>query len=157
MGTSVGQICKRNPVTCASDAEITDVVDLMREQQVGSVILVQEMTDGTRPYGIITDRDLVVRVFTAGVEYDSLTIRDVATTDLKLVRENDGMGEAIHVMHEAGIKRLPVVDSVGRLIGIISGDDLLLHLANEVQELASLFIRGTAEESASPGDAAAPV
>jgi len=50
-------------------------------------------------------------------------------------------------MREEGVKRLPVVDALGRLIGIVSGDDLLLHIANEVQALASLFMRGTAAES----------
>lgn len=150
MGMSVGQICKRNPVTCMRDAEIRDVVGLMRERKVGSVIVVQELTGETRPYGIITDRDLVVRVISAGEDLDSLTIRDVATTDLRVVREHDSIGEAIHIMHEAGIKRLPVVDALGILIGIISGDDLLLHLANEVQELAALFARGAAQTTPAP-------
>ncbi len=155
MGTSVGQICNRKPVTCAHDAEIRDVVNLMRDEQVGSVILTQKMVDGTRPYGVVTDRDLVVRVIAAGLDIETLTIRDVATTDLKSIHENDRIGDAIHMMREAEIKRLPVVDTLGRLIGIISGDDLLLHLANEVQELASLFMRGTNEEhtSASPSPA----
>jgi signal-transduction protein with cAMP-binding, CBS, and nucleotidyltransferase domain len=141
MGTSVGQICNRNTVTCASDAEIRNVVALMSERHVGSVILVQEMADGPRPYGIVTDRDLVVRIIAAGVDMDSLTIRDVATMDITVVQENDGIGEAVHLMHEAGINRLPVVDRRGILIGVISGDDLLLHLAEQVQELASLFMR----------------
>ncbi len=155
MGTSIGQICNRKPVTCAHDAEIRDVVALMRDKAVGSVILTQTMSDGTRPYGVVTDRDLVVHVIAAGVDIDSLTIRDVATTDLKSIHENDRIGEAIHMMREAEIKRLPVVDTLGRLVGIISGDDLLLHLANEVQELASLFMRGSNEEHTSASRAPA--
>jgi len=147
MTISIAQICNKNPVTCAIDAEVRDVVNLMREKQVGSVIVVNEMTDGTRPYGIITDRDLVVRVIAAGVDLESLVIRDIATTEIAVGRDTDSAGEAIHVMREEGVKRLPVVDALGRLIGIVSGDDLLLHIANEVQALASLFMRGTAAES----------
>jgi len=156
MGMSVGQLCKRNPVTCAFDAEIRDVVGLMREREVGSVIVVQELSGEMRPYGIITDRDLIVRVISSGENLDSLTIRDVATTDLRVVREHDSVGEAIHIMREAGIKRLPVVDALGILVGIISGDDLLLHLANEVQELAALFARSAVYAVPDPAAASAP-
>ncbi len=150
MSMSVGQICKRNPVTCARDAEIREVVGLMRERGVGSVIVVQELTGEMRPYGIITDRDLVVRAISAGEDINSLTIGDVATTDVRVAREHDSIGEAIHIMREAGIKRLPVVDALGILIGIVSGDDLLLHLANEVQELAALFARNVTETTPDP-------
>lgn len=87
MGLSVGQICKRKPVTCTRDAEIKDVVDLMRERRVGSVIVVHESAGAVRPYGLITDRDLVVRVISTGASLDSLAVKDVATSELIVGRE----------------------------------------------------------------------
>jgi CBS domain-containing protein len=96
----------------------------MAERNVGSVVVVK---DG-RPLGIVTDRDLALRVLGRGRSGRDVRARSIMTTPLLFVRSDASPEEAISLMREARVRRLPIVDEGGLLAGIVCLDDLVQHL-----------------------------
>ncbi|TXI24653.1 MAG: CBS domain-containing protein [Nitrosomonas sp.] len=138
---SIGEICNRKVVVMQREETIAEAAKLMRDQHVGSVLIVDEQ-DGKRvPVGIVTDRDLVVEVIAPELDADAITVGDIMMTGFAVVKEETGVFEAIQYMRTKGIRRLPVVDAEERLIGIVTLDDLLILLAEELDALAKLVAR----------------
>jgi len=138
---SIGEICNRKVVVMQREETIVEAAKLMRDQHVGSVLIVDEQ-DGKRvPVGIVTDRDLVVEVIAPELDADAITVGDIMMTGFAVVKEETGVFEAIQYMRIKGIRRLPVVDAEERLIGIVTLDDLLILLAEELDALAKLVAR----------------
>jgi CBS domain-containing protein len=99
-----------------------------------------------RPLGIVTDRDIVLSVVATGLDSQVFTVGDLILKDLVTCQEDDGLFECIQKMRIHGIRRMPVVDREGVLVGIISVDDLIQLLAEELTELGKLIAREQAEE-----------
>jgi CBS domain-containing protein len=93
----------------------------MDKKNVGSVVVVK---DG-KPVGILTDRDIAIRVVAKQADMDSTLVKDVMTGKIVTGREGQRAAELAKVMHENGIRRVPIVDKKGKLTGIITLDDLL--------------------------------
>lgn len=136
---SVGQICNRDTVIARKEDSIVEIAKLMRELHVGSVIIVEDAEDGVKPVGIVTDRDLVVEILAAQIDPDTVAIGDIMSYELTTAQENDGLWETLQRMRAKGIRRLPVVDGQGLLLGILSSDDLLELLAGELGELVRII------------------
>jgi CBS domain-containing protein len=138
---SVGQICNRDTVIARKEDSIVEIAKLMREFHVGSVVIVEDVAEGVKPVGIVTDRDLVVEILAAQLNPDTVTIGDVMSFELTSAREDDGLWDTLQRMRVRGVRRVPVVDGNGNLRGILSSDDLLELLAGELGELAKLINR----------------
>jgi CBS domain-containing protein len=119
----------------------------MRQFHVGDLVVVEQQDGKSRPVGIVTDRDIVLEVVAAEVAADSLMVGDIMTADPATVRGSEGVFETLRYMRDRGVRRLPVVDSASWLIGIITLDDLLELLAEEMGELAKLVGRARQRES----------
>lgn len=91
--------------------------------------------------GILTDRDIVVEVIAAGREPASLTVGAVMAHELVTASEEQGVFETIQQMRANGIRRVPIVDRKGSLIGVVSVDDLIEMLADELGGIAELMQR----------------
>lgn len=138
---SIGEICNRKVVVMQREETIAEAAKLMRDQHVGSVLIVNEQ-DGKRvPIGIVTDRDLVVEVIAPELDPDAITVGDIMMTSFVVVKEDTGVSEAIQYMRAKGVRRLPVVDAEAKLLGIVTLDDLLILLAEELDALAKLVAR----------------
>jgi CBS domain-containing protein len=90
------------------------------------------------PAGIVTDRDIVVSVVALGLDPNGLQVGDIMTDDLLTADEHDDVTVTIERMRLRGIRRVPVVGEGGRLTGIVSADDLLGFLAEEMEDLARI-------------------
>ncbi len=135
---SILRICTREPVYIDQQAGIVEVAQLLRQHHVGSVIVV----DGQgRPVGIVTDRDIVIEVIAEEVPIDSVCVRDIMSPQLLTVREDAGIEEVLDRLREAGVRRAPVVDGEGLLSGIVSLDDILRHLSEEIYTLSRVIDR----------------
>jgi CBS domain-containing protein len=134
----IGEICTRSVVTCGRDASAIDVARLMRDRHVGDVIVVEPCEGGSKPIGIVTDRDLVVQVMAASVDPHRLRAEDLVSRQLVTALESEGVYDAIWHMRSKGIRRLPVVDSRGRLRGVLTADDLTRCLADELAEIGRI-------------------
>ncbi len=130
-------VMTKNPTTCAEGAPIADAAKLMEREGVGSIPVCE---DG-RLVGIVTDRDIALRVVASGRDPRETTIQDVMTRDVESVVADAPIGRALEVMESRQLRRIPVIDGGGKLVGIIAqadiarmGDD---HATGEVVEAIS--------------------
>lgn len=138
---SIGELCSREVVVVNRDEPIREAVRLMRQHHIGDVIVVETREGHRRPVGILTDRDIVIELLSAGVDLESVAIRDAMSFELVTVRESDDLLETIERMGERGVRRVPVVDDAGALVGILSIDDVIELAAEQLSGLARLVRR----------------
>lgn len=135
---TIGTICNREVVVARKDTAIQEAAQLMRQYHVGDLVVVDERGAARIPVGILTDRDLVVEVLAAGLAPDTVTAGDIMTTDIVSGHEGDSIWATLQRMRAKGIRRLPVVDGAGGLVGILTMDDLLELFASELADLAKI-------------------
>jgi CBS domain-containing protein len=143
---TVGHFCNREVVIAGRESTIFEVAQLMRQHHVGDVVIVEDRDEVRVPVGIITDRDLVVGLIADGVDLDAVTAGDVMSYELITVRAADSIWETLKRMRGQGIRRIPVVNDQGGLEGILSLDDILELLADELSMLAKVMSRAQAKE-----------
>ena len=134
----IAEVCNREVVVVQGNESVLEVAQLMRRHHVGDVVVVEERGGGRVPVGIVTDRDLVVEVVAAQLDPASITVGDIMAPQLVTLKESAGLFEAIEYMHAKGVRRLPVVDDKGGLVCILTLDDLIELLAEEMAALAKL-------------------
>jgi CBS domain-containing protein len=135
---AIGEICNRDVVVVEADASVTEAASLMRQFHVGDIVVVRDNDGRNEPIGIVTDRDLVLEVMAEELDPGSLSVSEIMGAELVKVQEDTGVFEAIRFMREKGVRRMPVVDRNGALAGIVSLDDLLEVLSEELAELSRL-------------------
>ncbi|HNV88773.1 MAG TPA: CBS domain-containing protein [Methylotenera sp.] len=138
---TIGAICNREVITVQRDATVLHAAMLMRQYHVGDVVVIENRKDVTVPIGIVTDRDVVVEVVATELDTAVITVGDIMVASLAVVKDSTGVLEAIQLMTSKGVRRLPVVDDGGSLMGIVTLDDLLLLLAKEFGALSKLVAR----------------
>jgi CBS domain-containing protein len=117
------EVMTREPACCEPGDSISQVAGTMKREDVGSVPVVDSRED-KKLVGIVTDRDLVVKVLAEGTNIDRATVRDAMTSNPAFCRENDDVERAVQLMGERQVRRMPIVDSQGRLSGIIAQADV---------------------------------
>lgn len=142
------EICTSPVVTCRRDTSALELAQLMRDRHVGDVILVDEHDGGQTPVGIVTDRDLVLQVMAQGVAPELLRAGDLIGDGVVTVLESETVYDAIWQMRGQGIRRLPVVDSHGHLLGVLTADDVARFLAEELTALTRVVPRQIKHEMA---------
>ena len=145
----IGEICNREVIIVQRDDTVLQAAKLMRQHHVGDLLVVEERGGQRVPVGIVTDRDLVVEIIAPELDSTVITVGDIMVTKLATVKESKGVFEAIQYMRSKGIRRLPVVDDDGGLVGIVTLDDLLVLLADELGALARLVEREQKNEAGS--------
>lgn len=128
----IRDIVTRNLVTVGPNAKCREIAALMDDKNVGALLVVENGL----PKGIITDRDIVIRCLSdPKLDIDQCRAVDFMTTALETVKETDGIYDCIQRMRIAHVRRIPVVDLQGKVIGILSFGDLLGILSKELYEL----------------------
>jgi CBS domain-containing protein len=140
----VGSICKKDAVSVRPSDELVAAARLMREKHIGYLVVTEpDLRDGAeRPVGVLTDRDIVVSVVAREVDPRSLRVADVMTPEPLLVSDHESTAWALLQMRRIGVRRLPVVGTYGQLVGVLSLDDVLDVLADELQDVAGSIRNG---------------
>jgi CBS domain-containing protein len=143
----ISEFCNREVVFATREMSIPEAAQLMRRHHVGDLVVVNEV-DGKRvPVGIVTDRDIVIEIIARSLDLDDFSVGDIMSPQLVSVQEKEGIFETIRLMRTKGIRRIPVVNQEGGLEGIVSVDDILDLLAEEMAELAKVAPRGQEREA----------
>lgn len=142
----VREFCSRVVAVAVPSTDLREAARMMREHHVGSLIVIDQPTGATKPIGIVTDRDIVVRAVAPGIDPQSLTVQDVMRPELSVLRDDVGVFEASETMASSGARRLPVVTKEGDLIGIVSLDDVMRVLSTELSLLVATVNRSTERE-----------
>jgi CBS domain-containing protein len=119
-------------VTASGDDTVEQAARTMRDRGVGCLVV----RDAGKAMGIVTDRDLVVRVLACGIDPTTAPLGRFVTFDPITVFLHDGVETAIERMRRHGVRRLPIVDDLGVVIGIVTADDLLTLLGAEIGGIA---------------------
>lgn len=119
----IRELMTDNPKTVDADQSVFDAAQTMRDDDVGLVPVVE----GQRLVGTVTDRDIAIRVVAEERDPRSTTVRDIASTDLVTVDPDQGLDEALRLMAQHQVRRLPVVEEDGKLIGIVAQADVARH------------------------------
>jgi CBS domain-containing protein len=134
----VRALCTIDIICCDRHESVQGAALLMRKHHVGDIVVVNEPDGERTPIGIVTDRDIVVSVIALGLDPLGLEAGDIMSDDLLTAGEHDDPHTTIERMRLRGIRRVPVVTDTGSLVGIVSADDLLLFLAEEMEELSRI-------------------
>lgn len=131
---TVEELMREEVVTATPETPVSEVATDLREADVGSVVVV----DGNRPVGIVTDRDIAVRIAADNLDPTQMTAADMMTEDPTTVAIDTGVMDLCTTMCEAGVRRMPVVDG-DELAGIITLDDLTVLLVAELSNLSGVI------------------
>ena len=132
---SIDRIMQRPVVTLPPEATCAEAAALMRDENIGAVVI----AESGRPLGMVTDRDLVVRVIANGMQAGKTQLRDVMSGEPIFLGGERSIEQVIAAMGSLAIRRVPVVDEAGRLCGLVSMDDMLILLADQLGDLARVI------------------
>ena len=118
----------------------------MRRHHVGVIVIVDREDREPRPLGMITDRDIVIEVIAFGLNPSAVTVGDVLSGPVRVVHQAASREHALRTMTDSAVRRLPVVNGAGGLVGLISTDDLLPELAREISSIANLPVSSSSVE-----------
>ena len=143
----VGQMCSRKVVTARPDESLIEVARRMREEHVGSVVVVESRGDLRVPIGMVTDRDIVVAVVGRGIDkVASVDARDVVAREVVTAHDGEDVTLALERMLQHGVRRLPVVDAHGALVGILSTDDVIAEFAEALMAISQIVAEQRRDE-----------
>lgn len=142
----IGELCSRHVVFAAETATPGQLARLMREHHAGCVVITREMAGVCKPVGIITDRDIVIELIAKDAPMESCTAGDIMTLELVTAKESDDVGDVFQSMRQHGVRRVPVVDDSGALVGIVSADDLVDYIREQISDLVTLIGREQRKE-----------
>lgn len=134
---NIRSLCKTNIVTITKNSTLKDVAILMAKSHVGCVVVTETFNGKRIPAGIITDRDIALTVGFTPMPQE-LAVDQIMQPHPVTIQYDESLMEAILRMREMGVKRLPVVDLEGSLYGIISSDDLLSFMGEEIQNISKI-------------------
>lgn len=141
---TVGQVCNRIVVFAYRDTPLPEAARLMREHHIGSLVIVEEAERGRVPVGILTDRDIAVAVVAQALDPRTLTAGEVMSGELVTANEQDDVLDTLQRMRRRGVRRVPVLAANGTLAGIVTLDDLLELVAEQLGDIVKAI---TAEQS----------
>lgn len=133
---NVGQLCSRDLISVPASAPLSEVARLMHDHHIGSLVVVKTPLDRPVAVGMITDRDVVRAQLHRTGDLSRLRTGDVMTRDPLVLSEASEPEDAIRKMRARAVRRAPVVDAHGTLIGLVSTDDLLAHIAQQLSNIA---------------------
>jgi CBS domain-containing protein len=144
---TAGEYCNREVVIVEKSESIREAIRLMRAHHVGDVVVVSRTNGSPDPVGILTDRDIVLEILAEDVDLDAVNIGDVMSFELTTIRSEVALLDTIKVMREQGVRRIPVVAPDGSLVGILTLDDILEVIAEQLTDIIGLIARERSEEA----------
>lgn len=137
---AVGKICVREVDTAESNESVAVAAERMHQRSVGTLVVVNHTS---QVVGILTDRDLTTRVLAKGLNGVGTAVHQVMTVGPKTVLESTPIESALAMMRSGKFRRLPVVDGRNKLVGLVTLDDILMLLAEELMQIGRLLERET--------------
>ncbi len=143
---TVSDLCNRELIIVQRDETALKAAKLMRKHHVGDVIVIEDNNGSHIPVGIVTDRDIIVEIIATDLDPAVMTVGDIMGKELFTVKESAELFWAIQYMRSKTVRRLPIVNEAGVLVGILTLDDVLALLSEELLNLAKLVGYGQKKE-----------
>lgn len=143
---SVGEYCNREVVVAEKGTGVREAAQLMRKYHTGDLVVVERRGSDNVPVGIVTDRDLVIEVLAEDAPMEMLTLADLMGTQLATAREGEELWVVLNRMRSLGVRRMPVVNERGILVGILTMDDAVELISEALSDMSQLVRREISEE-----------
>lgn len=131
----ISEICTHDVVCCGPDTTALEAARLMRSRRVGDIVVVSDVEQARVPVGVVTDRDLAVEVLGNGREAAIMPVSGLVRAPVVIAADYEDVHSALERMRVHGVRRMPVVDDRGALVGIVTLDDLLGALLADMHAL----------------------
>lgn len=136
---NAGDVCNRIVTVAERTMPLLEAAQLMRDRHVGCLVVVDETGAGRSVVGMLTDRDIVTMVVAKELDVSKLLVEDVMMPEVVTALEEDSIKDLLATMKRKGLRRLPVVTSIGILVGLITLDDLLPLMAEQLRDMATVI------------------
>ena len=141
-----GEYCSRDVAIIGKTDSVIKAAKLMREYHVGNVVVVEARNGEQVPVGILTDRDIVVGVIAKDMDINQTSIEDIVSFKLITINEDDDLMTTTKRMRLNAVRRIPVVNKMGGLVGILAVDDILDVISEQMTDIDQLIIREQSRE-----------
>ncbi|HEX5752443.1 MAG TPA: CBS domain-containing protein [Archangium sp.] len=131
---SLERFCRKTVAVIQPTQSVAEAAEVMRDRHVGALVVVQE---GLRPVGMLTDRDIVTRAVAERKDSRALTVGEIMSPEPATAHVDDTLDRTLFTLRERGVRRLPIVDEQGRVVGLVSLDDVLVLLSGELGQTAA--------------------
>lgn len=139
---AIGEICTRDVIIAFKEDSIIDIAKLMRKYHVGDIVIVDSQNNQKHPIGIITDRDIVLELIAREVDISQVTAGDIMSVDLLIVNEQENLNSVLDQMRVKGVRRIPVTNDRNELIGIVTENDIIEVISEQLSGLVALVEKG---------------
>lgn len=143
---SVGAICTRIVTAVEGSTPLTEAAHLMRRDHIGCVVAIDAKDDGSKPVGILTDRDIVVATLALDLDARQLQVEDIMTREPVTIGEDEPLMAAVDAMRVHGVRRMIVTSRDGALVGMLSFDDVLAAMAIQLNAMTEALVTGRMRE-----------
>lgn len=134
----ISDLCSRKPITVHPTQSLVEAAKLMKASHVGTLVVTAK--DGhDRALGVITDRDIIMKCVAEGKSPESSTVQEIMSSQVISANKSVGVYEAIDLMLKKGIRRLVIVDDSEKMCGVVSTDDLVQMLGQEMTSIGRLY------------------
>lgn len=135
---SICDISKKKVFTLSKSEPIWRAAKLMKDEGVGSIIITHDEEGEEVPIGIITDRDVAIKVVAEKRNAENIKISEIMSGDLLIIDDDQDIRSTIELMKKKGVRRAPVMNDDDEICGIISLDDLFVYMTDELNNLADV-------------------
>jgi CBS domain-containing protein len=135
---TAGEYCNREVIITDKNTAVSEAAVLMRQHHVGDLVIVEKQDGKTLPVGIITDRDLVIEVIAQNIDAQSLSVKDIMSTELVTVNEKETLLNVLEIMQKKSVRRIVVIDDTGTLQGLLTADDAIELITEAMNNLTKL-------------------
>jgi CBS domain-containing protein len=137
----LNNFCILDVACCTPQTSILEAAQLMRKNHTGDLVIVEDDEESREPLGVITDRDIVVEVLAKGLDPATTTVSSVMRKPVVIAREDEDSSQVLERMRSHGVRRMPVTGPRGKLVGIVTADDMMKRLAQEASILTEIVSR----------------
>jgi CBS domain-containing protein len=135
---NAGELCIRRVVTADPEESVVDAAKRMRDESVGDLVVVEEIDGKVHPVGLVTDRDLVTRSLADGPHGLALRVGDIMEESLVTATEDDDLETVLAKLEHHDIRRIPIVDHAGALQGILTLDDVVTWIGEQLERASAI-------------------
>jgi CBS domain-containing protein len=139
-------MCKSPVQVATRNTTIVAAAQMMRETHAGALVVVDDEVRPAKPVGIVTDRDIVVAIVALDLDPSIFLLDDLLNRSLVVANGDLSIRDGLALMNAKGIRRLPVVNKSGKLVGIVALDDLIAEIARDLKQVADVIEREFTKE-----------
>jgi CBS domain-containing protein len=136
----VSKFMTKTVMTVNLDQTVQSACKIMNENNLGSIVIVKRGINGNEPVGIITERDIIRKIGAVDLFTTQTSIRELMSNNLISIKPDNTISDAIELMHGNNIRRLPVIDNDGKMVGIITDKDILKALARKKSSIVTAYV-----------------